>query len=515
MKHLYLLCVSLVLPTLARAQTTYWPLLRPGLVYQVSQTNSPGDTTHTVRLSSAPTLAGAPDSVYEFNQQTWRVASAATACGALFAARPNRLFGSRVLVGRALAQRGVYVLTTANSAATFTLRLRQPLNQAWPVTASGISGQVTARTLGTVLGQPDSIVTITLSNAQTIRIGKRYGWLQGPAPTDVLRGRAAPRQLVLSALPALGLGTTVLGDWGAFDFQPNDVFLRHQQQIQSNGSMICSESWQRDSVLTRTLSPDGTTRTYTIWTRTLTRNYGAPTAPISLCNNTPGTTFGTPQVYTQEVAQQTPTLLGSCSNSAVPLSPGSASYVIVGAGYQTAAYNSRKIQAMRSGYIRCLNTPQDSLWLGTVPDIGAEFKYAAGLGEVSLMSAGQLSITIRSLLGYRKGSVLPGGAPETWGSLRTFAQILSADNKQLLATTAAFPNPFSESLMLRFEAARGQLITVQLYNALGQQVLTAARVVAVGKAEIALPTAALPAGFYTLHLLREGQTEVMKVAKAQ
>ena len=131
------------------------------------------------------------------------------------------------------------------------------------------------------------------------------------------------------------------------------------------------------------------------------------------------------------------------------------------------------------------------------------------------MSAGQISVNIRSLIGYRKAPLLPGGTPETWGSLRTFTQILSAKNKQPLATTAAFPNPFAQTLTLHFEAARAQSVTVRLYDALGRQVLTTSRAVLAGKAEVELPTASVPAGLYTLHLLREGRTEVLKVAKAQ
>lgn len=506
-KYFYLWCISFALPTLAQAQSAYWPLLRPGLVYQLSEPSTPGDTTHTVRLTGAATPAGA-DSVYKFNLQVRRVTRGVGGCSRTHATQPNRLFGAQVVAGQSAALRGVYTLVARVGGPTFTLRLRQPLNQPWAVTGSGLTGQVTARTTGLVLGQPDSIVTISLSSGPTIRIGKRYGWLEGPAPVDVLSGTAVPRRLQLTALPALGLGNAALGDWGTHDYQPQDVFLRLTRQESASGA-TCSESWQRDSVLTRTVSTDGRTRTYTIWSRTLTRSFGFPSAPLGFCQGTSGTSLTPAGTYSLVVSRDSSEYAALLAYWVPPRRSN-----LGGSAYTTANYNGRKVQP-HLGRVRCQIAPADSIWLGEVIDNYATTTWGAGLGLVQAYNTGIVATITTNLVGYRKAPLLAGGTPETWGSLRTFAQILSAKDKQPLTTTAAYPNPFAQALTLRFEAARAQHVTVRLYDALGRQVLTTSRVVQAGKAEVELPTTTVPAGLYTLHLLREGRTEVLKVAKVQ
>ena len=96
-------------------------------------------------------------------------------CGR-YVRRPDNLFGASLRV-RPGAE---YVLAAANGR-TLTLRPRQALGQPWAAAAGGLTARVTARTLGTVLGQADSLAVITLSDGAVLTLGKRLGWVRGSA----------------------------------------------------------------------------------------------------------------------------------------------------------------------------------------------------------------------------------------------------------------------------------------------------------------------------------------------
>lgn len=64
---------------------------------------------------------------------------------------------------------------------TLTLRPRQALGQPWAAAAGGLTARVTTRILGIVLGQADSLAVITLSDGAVPTLGKRLGWVRGPA----------------------------------------------------------------------------------------------------------------------------------------------------------------------------------------------------------------------------------------------------------------------------------------------------------------------------------------------
>lgn len=493
MKHFFALFFLLVAGlgfTAARAQN-YRPF-RFGLSYQLSARATPGDTTHLLRLASGQ-LQGA-DSVFLFEKRTSRTLTRPASCGDYVRRRDN-LFGESMR-GRPGAE---YVFAAANGH-TFTLRLRAPLGQAWAATAGGLTASVTARTLGTVLGQPDSLATVTLSDGAVLVIGKRLGWVSGPPLGRYLNGRLPQAPLTLTALPELGLGTRQLGAFVVYDFQPGDVFLRKAEstQLLGPGVRCLVQQWTRDSIISRTLNASGTLLEYQQQSRTLTRN----------CGGTP--VLSAPVVQTVRITPATDQLDQPTSFWA--LTAGSIGSLLHLPAWRTANYNGRPVQ-QHMAYGVCngaVSTDSTSLFDTSGLDYGFHVSTAPGLGRTRAESISFTS-EITTLIGYRKGA-------ETWGQLTTFAQLLPARASRPASTSTAFPNPFAAELAVGFTLTQAQPVGLTLRDALGRLVLEqAATPLAAGARQLTLPTAGLPAGAYTLHLRlgAEGRTEVLRVLKAQ
>lgn len=496
MKQSYSLLLCLLLATAAAAQN-FRPF-RPALTYQLSEAATPGDTTHLLRLN--PGQAQGADSLFLFDPRTsrGRAVVAQGGCGH-YVRRPDNLFGASLRV-RPGAE---YVLAAANGR-TLTLRPRQALGQPWAATAAGLTAQVTARTLGTVLGQADSLATITFSDGAVLTLSKRFGWVSGPALGRYLNPRLPAAGLTLTALPGRGLGTARLGAFVVYDFQPGDVFLRRTTitgQVQPCSSPVVL--WTRDSVLSRVLSGNGDTLRYQIRTRSLS------TSRICLGGGpalSPSTTRTLRIVRTTEGLDQ-PT--GFWTTSAAS---GSAGPVHLPAS-RTADYYGRSVQR-HLGYLRCGATGADttSLLDAGALDAGYRVSTAPGLGQTREEYVSFTS-ELTELLGYRKGT-------ETWGQLTTFAQLLPARAGRAafaVAITAA-PNPFGPALTVHLTLDRPQAVVAELRDALGRVVLArSAQALGAGPQQLVLPTAGLPAGLYVLHLRRagEGRTEVLKVLKAE
>ena len=248
---------------------------RFGASYQLVATTTAGDTTHLLRLVSRQTQAG--DSVFTFAPRTSyqrRTPGPSSYCGD-YVRRADNLFGATLRL-----RPGAEYVLAATTGRTFTLKPRAPLGQAWAATAAGLTAQVMARSLGTVLGQPDSLATIALSDGATIVLSRRFGWVSGPALGHYLNTRLPAAALTLTALPELGLGSPRLGAFVVYDFQPGDVFLRKTTSLgyMGPGAPCTSYQWTRDSILSRTLSANGDTLRYQQRSRTLQRDCsGRPT----------------------------------------------------------------------------------------------------------------------------------------------------------------------------------------------------------------------------------------------
>ena len=491
MKHfssLVLLLAAGLCASTAQAQS-YRPF-RFGLSYQLNAATTASDTTHLLRLTSRQ--AQGADSLFLFDKRTSR-GRAPFSCG-YYVQRNDNLFGA------SLTQRpgAEYVLTAANGR-TLTLRPRAPLGQVWAATTAGLTGRVTARTLSTVLGQADSLATITLSDGAIITLGKRLGWVSGPALGHYLSARLPQTTLTLTALPELGLGVNQLGAFAVYDFQPGDVFLRRTTATGYAGLPGCVDyRWTRDSIISRTPSASGAALDYQLQRRTLTRScIGAPvlSAPVVQALHITRTTDHLDQpTGFLELASSTSTG-GSVHLPAC----------------RTADYNGRLVQR-HARYLQCGTPTADSTSLFNASNLDAGYFVltAPGLGQTQ-EEYSSFSTETTVLLGYRKGS-------ETWGQLTTFAQLLPVRASRPASTTAAFPNPFGAEIKVAFTLASPQPVGLALHDALGRQVREMAPTSQpAGARELTLPTAGLPVGVYSLHLrfVQEGRTEVLRVLKTQ
>jgi len=505
MKHTCLCLLGLLAAATASQAQDYRPF-RMGLTYQFSERGTPGDTTHTLRLTAA-SRAGA-DSVFQFSPMTVALTSSTwspSPCGGApsnYRQRPNNLFGA---VLRMPLAGGSYLLEAKNGR-SLVLRPRQAIGQSWTA-MPGLTAQVSQRALGTVLGQADSLVTIDFSNGQRLQISKHWGIVESPALIALLDGRYRSRQqLSLTALPEAGRGTALLGPHAVFDFQPGDLFLRHNVSEGYSG-MTCSEDWERDSIMTRTTSTNGRDIEYTIWRRTLRRVYGSPTAPPGFCTNYPNTYLSPGAPYTLVVSDTAVAGSDPLSNHFQSYGPGAASsggYLAL-AAQRSATYPGRMEQI---GYRLASCTSGDSTTIGVIIDNGDRQIMTTGLGQTQYDQNGIYLNDHRILLGYQKNGV-------TYGQLRSFRQLLPAAAAKPAATTAAFPNPFSNELTVSFELARPQAVALELRDALGRVIVTQpATSRAAGTSTLQVNTTALPPGVYTAFLRPAASpVQVLKVVK--
>jgi hypothetical protein len=500
MPKIYLFTLLALTTSVAQAQD-YRPF-RAGLTSQLHEAATPGDTTHTLRLDGGSRVGA--DSVFRFNTSARRIARSSATCYASHQQRPDNLFGATLTVKGAGTE---YVLTAANGRSC-TLRPRQALGQAWTAMAPRITAQVTAKVLASVFGQPDSVVTIAFSNGISLRLSKRFGLLEGPSLLSSLDGRYPQRQLTALTAP---IAVNPLGPQAIYDYQPGDVFLRHYRTHPDGGS-LCTESWQRDSVLTRARSLTGDSLLYTLQTRTLTRGYGTAGAPSGFCNIPAGFTLSPADTWRLAVPPVSSQPEYSLATNEFTNAPAFIWPVLSqGAAHQAGRFNGRLEHAFITRRF-CTPITTDSLYLSDVLDRTTWSKYGLGLGMTYRHFWDAFSgDSFAELIGYRKGS-------ETWGQLSSFAQLLPTRAARPAATTAAFPNPFDAELMTGFALTRAQAVRAELHDALGRTVLVLPPAAyAAGQQTLRFPTAALPAGMYTLHLYfpAESRQEVVKVLKAQ
>ncbi|GAA4347942.1 hypothetical protein GCM10023185_03370 [Hymenobacter saemangeumensis] len=498
MRHFYL-CALLLLALAIRSQAQDFRPFRPGLTYQYSEAGTPGDTTHTLRLGPG-TRVGA-DSVFQFGP--WALPARAgntTACFGTHLLRTDNLFGATLTL-----RAGGTMLLTAGNGQALRLQPRAAVGQSWPA-MPGLTATLSSRMPGLVLGQTDSIATISFSNGQQLRLSKRFGLVEGPALIAWLNGRYRARSLQLTALPELGLGSSRLGALSIYDFQPGDVFLRHHT-TSGFGGQLCDETWQRDSVLTRTPSQGGRVITYTIWSRRLYRGYGSPTAPLGFCSST-GTVLSPATTVTLTVSEQMQDPAAALTGSfyTYPNSPGYYG-LVASVGVRAQRFPGRYEQQF-SNRQACLPQIGDSLRLAIIIDAVSTQSFATGLGEVRYGAGGIYYDSSNELVGYIKGG-------QAWGQLRGFAQLLSTAPAKAAATTSVSPNPFTQELTVSFELSRPQAVAVVLHDALGRQVLSQpAAAMPAGAGKLALATAALAPGLYTLWLKpASGPAQVVKAVK--
>ncbi len=462
-----------------------------------------GDTTHTLRLEAGTPVAGSPtDSLFRFTKRAGTIPLVGFITCTM-RLRLDNLFGATLRS----QPRAVFTLTAANGR-TLTLRPRAPLGQNWATGIAGLTASVTGRVVSSRVlgGVADSVVTITFSDGQALFLTKTHGFLEGPSLDSYLNGRNRRLPLVLTALPERRLGASALGARAVHDYQPGGVFQRVSKDYSTR--ILCTQTWQQDSVLTRQLSRTGDTITYTIRTRRRSQITGACTftGGSSTSYSTSTTTF--------RAVKETPELPELTAN--VPQAP---LLTISGGYFASAATRSSSTRfggrfehsVLRRGVCGPLGI--DSVGLKEpVADADVLWQYATGLGLTYFSFIGLPTSSTTELTAFRKGT-------QAWGTFFGPTTLLAArDVRPAAATTTVFPNPFSEALTVSFVLASAQPVGSAIYDALGRQVRTAPAVrLGAGSQRLALPTAGLPAGVYMLHLLfaGDGRREVLQVAKQE
>lgn len=497
-------CSTAVLLVLAfGSQAQNYRPFRPGLLYQLSA--AAGDSTFSIRLEK-PGGYVLGDSAYGFNNRlVQNAAGGSSVCssdyrhfnggsgpfGAVLAIRPT---------GRATPE---YRFSIGTS--TLVLQPGAPLNQAWNALGS-LTAQVTSRAVEPVLGQADSVVTISFSDGRALKLSKTWGFVAGPVVQDYLLGRRTVRQWALTALPTKQLGQVRLGARAMYNFQPGDVLWYSVSE--RSGSVPTptpapTRTYYGDSVLTRTVSRSGDTITYRI---------------------ARGTTSPQPwSIYTLVVHERMLPRLLEPSNYYEPNtnSSGNDGVWLTDMAPFLGQYNNRPVQRLVGRYYHCVQPATNRMWVrASMPDLEQYDYYSPGLGQVNATVINTTCCyTFRTLVGYRKRGIPTPGNPtpptEQWGTLYRFGGILlgAADHRPA-ASTSAFPNPITNELTVRFEAQRTQTASLSLYNTLGQLVQQRQQAVAAGTAQVLLPLPALPVGLYTLHLRHDDRTEVLKLTAA-
>ena len=498
MKKRYCFLLLLLLFASAAQAQNFRPF-RPGAKHEFTQTV--GDTVYNFRLYETGYLQG-QDSVYYFHE---RVGPYLSPGGCRKYRYADNLFGNQLVVRRGGTMRAEYELVFADYppftyADSYLLRPRAPLNQPWNISSS-LAARVTARGVQTVLGQPDSVATITFSNGWLLRLSKNHGLVQAPVLRDVVLRQALPRapvrQLALTALPNQRLGLVKLTPQAIYDFQPGNVlwYSYFDEVFPSPNPSAHIHYDYIDSVMTRTTSRTGDTLTYRIWRCSPTQPYG--------------------NTYTLMVSSRQPQMpIGGTGEYVRGPRPSGGSVGIGGAmrdAYPSSAWNNKTIWRYDGRYYW---SPGDStcFYFSQGVDNDLYSVFAVGLGQI--VSYTQNTTCCEQgfrLIGYRKGT-------ENWGAQPTVrCRPLSVSTVRPAATTAAFPNPFKAELLVSFQLAQAQLVGISLHDALGREVLWKAAVpLPAGKQQLALATASQPAGVYSLHLRfgTEGRTEVLKVLKA-
>lgn len=361
------------------------------------------------------------------------------------------------------------------------------------------------------------MVVIQFSDDETLRLSKRYGLLEGPSLDNYLNGRNCRRHLTLTALPERHLGTAVTGALAVFDYQPGDVF-QHTSRNYAGGfggtSIWCGQSWWQDSVVARQTSRTGDTLTYTVRTWQRSESYGTAGAPSGFCSTPSGVTVGPTTTHTERIIGSQQGSYGvQVLTSFFPTYAGAFAQLCMSVAARSSTRLAGRCEYTQFMQANCLGTSPDSVALTNPVDVGGFNRYATGLGLTYAGSTGIYSsdATELTLTAFRKGS-------QTWGTFFPKGYLLAARSQRPAATTTAYPNPFGDGLTAAFTLGGAQAVSATLHDALGRAVRTAPSVaLGAGTQQLALPTAGLPAGVYSLHLHfgADDHTEVLRVTKAE
>ncbi|WP_191906997.1 T9SS type A sorting domain-containing protein [Adhaeribacter soli] len=304
-------------------------------------------------------------------------------------------------------------------------------------------------------------------------------------------------------LPELTWQNTFNSPFKVYDFQPNDRFSYYKKEANST---FYEEEWYQNKILTRRNSPGGDSIYYTIEHRKLSRRGLAFSQ-----NPNPGPfTLAPPVIQDLIITEHTNPELYKLTNEFSPGSPffqsANRAQVNVAIKKQTR-YHQREVFKFTDYSYTAGSWQNCGSNFGYTPDVERYVSYGAGLGKVYDFSIDSWPmLTWDSLQAYVKGS-------ETYGTWVDFTQIMGTDKEIKPVPFSAYPNPFTEELSLRFDAAfKAGTTTISIQNTLGQEVFSQ-RLNAIPNQETKLNLPHLAKGLYVVQVTQHGKVYTSRLVK--
>ncbi|MBT2558015.1 T9SS type A sorting domain-containing protein [Hymenobacter sp. ISL-91] len=488
----YLLPPAFLLMATLTAAAQNWRPFRPNTdvhAFTLSRNGAATDTILTLRLDSAGVRG--TDSLYFFNRIVRLVKN--SNADARWRKSRNNQFGARL---RYEVAAKIYWLEWAAEDGQAARNVPLPVFLKEGATFTGSTGPtVTAvsRTLRTLAGQPDSVVTLRVGT-ETYEVSKSYGLITGPLP-----GGAG---LALARPPAVA-GRSYYNPLLLLDLQPGDELGYYDEQRSFGGSLICEATNLLQRVISRQQTPDSLI--YVVRYQSRTRTSGAPGCMPA------GTTFQPPS--TARLAASLRTGQWQLRFGAVGPSPDAQllAYEWTAQPDPNAAMRmGLPVVARRQGASACsvaapLGTqrlyrayygdPETYLSYPFLDNAGVRELLGYGVGVVRIESGSEVELTY-----YRRTSST--GVTTTCGTREPFDLLLSAPGQAAVAGVRLYPNPAAATATLELPAPTTAAARLTLLNITGQAVQTQLLPASTTRAKLAL--AGLPAGLYLVRLEQPG-----------
>jgi hypothetical protein len=483
-----LLAFLMLFCTLAQAQN-YQPFRRNHLYQFIAR-----DSVYSMRIDTAKVVGG--DSVFVFNPTAKpgiiRTGSAnCVGTNSLYHAQTNNQFGHWMKE----LPNGDYIFHAAQGK-EFLLKTQTPLNSSWSVSSNpSINATVVSITMDTFNGVTDLVKTINLNNGTQIKLSQNYGFVQAPNfMAYVPNSDFKRRTLLMHKLPVKKPFHSSILKY--YDFQPGDKFSFFTD---SSVTTLRHHIWDQYEILSRVDGIFGDEITYTLTHQRLLKSWGW--SPGTFTQISPATTYN----YTVSIYDYFPD--GELATNEFH-EPGA---YIYGLGYglgtvltkttRNSNFNQRETSTFTNQHYS-----QQCKTFYFVYDFNRDFEYTAGLGKTYDHYDDGTIPCVRTLQAYIKGI-------ETYGTWRTFTQIMGTKEDKEPLPFSAFPNPFAGELTLKFSSTfTGEKATVSITNLLGQEIYQQ-QLTASPNQEINLELPEMAKGVYVLRVTENGRTHTSRLVK--
>lgn len=377
---------------------------------------------------------------------------------------------------------GSYTLVST-AGDTAHLQVLTPVGGTWAWN-SAVTASVDSVTLGTVLGQPDSLKHFHLSTGEQWILSKANGLVRCTSllPWPLFSGGSTQLEFELWGLPHLGLGGRLPGYADIFQFDPGDRFgFRSIDDFVPGSNTVYSQ--------------------YDILSQFSGSQFEYETTYEEMAVAQPWQAPG----YTTYTAPRTDTLIYQAASfqelTYLPYQHQPVIPSFFGATVQTGVHFgsdfSGRIQVELSfvaGYDSCSNAQNTQ-------GLHGMRRFVEGLGMVRYYLWNVQNWSLKEMTCYRKGN-------EVWQSCPSLANITSVEPAESPKQFVMFPNPARETVSLQLRNAAGA--HVRLLDANGSERLSMD--IPAGHHESQIQVGHLPGGIYLLEACEpKGPCQAMKL----